>query len=123
MVRTELALVEPVKDEIDHAYYEEKKSSIVNMISEEGVVLGEMSKDDVEYLKNLAIDICINEKYDELLAPPSVDQQVEDFIKEFFEPESDVKDIEDIDGDTPLDQKDFLAEFFAELEEENEKEN
>jgi len=46
--------------------------------------------------------------WDELLKPPSVDEQVEDFIKQFFEEE-----------DEPLEQKDFLAEFFDELEEED----
>ena len=51
-----------------------------------------------------------------MLAPPSVDQQVEDFIKEFFEDE---EDLDNIDNDKPLDQKDFLAEFFAELEEDS----
>ena len=51
----------------------------------------------------------INEEWDELLKPPSVDEQVEDFIKQFFEEE-----------DEPLEQKDFLAEFFKELEEEAE---
>jgi hypothetical protein len=38
---------------------------------------------------------------------PTVDEQVEDFIKEFFDNDED---------DKPLEQKDFLAEFFAELE-------
>lgn len=43
--------------------------------------------------------------YDEILKPPTIDEQVEDFIKEFFE-----------EGDSePLEQKDFLAEFFEEL--------
>ena len=51
----------------------------------------------------------INEEWDALLKPPSVDEQVEDFIKQFFEEE-----------DEPLEQKDFLAEFFKELEEEAE---
>ena len=46
------------------------------------------------------------------MKPPTVDQQVEDFIKEFFED----------DEEEPLEQKDFLAEFFAELEEEDKKE-
>ena len=50
--------------------------------------------------------------WDELLKPPSVDEQVEDFIKQFFEEE-----------DERLEQKDFLAEFFDELEEEADKES
>ena len=48
--------------------------------------------------------------WDELLKPPTVDQQVEDFIKEFFDEEE--KD------EKPLEKKDFLAEFFQELEDE-----
>ena len=44
-----------------------------------------------------------------LLKPPSVDEQVEDFIKQFFE-----------EDDEQLEQKDFLAEFFEELEQESE---
>jgi len=54
--------------------------------------------------------------HDDLVAPPSVDQQVEDFIKEFFEDDN----LENLDNEKPLDQKDFLAEFFAELEEDSE---
>jgi hypothetical protein len=50
---------------------------------------------------------CLNKEWDELLKPPTVDEQVEDFIKEFFDNDED---------DKPLEQKDFLAEFFAELE-------
>jgi hypothetical protein len=47
-----------------------------------------------------------------LIAPPTIDQQVEDFIKEFFEDE-------EFENEKPLEQKDFLAEFFAELEEDS----
>ena len=55
----------------------------------------------------------IAKMWDELLKPPSVDEQVEDFIKQFFE-----------DEDEPLEQKDFLAEFFDELEEnDDDKDN
>ena len=58
-------------------------------------------------LLNIKNYICILEIYDELLKPPTIDEQVEDFIKEFFE-----------EGDSePLEQKDFLAEFFEEISE------
>lgn len=117
-------LLDFVEGDIDHAYYEEKKTSVVNMTGEEGSIVGEISEEGVEYLKNLALEICLNEKYDELLAPPSVDQQVEDFIKEFFEDsdeEDPFKELSELDNEKPLEQKDFLAEFFAELEEESEK--
>ena len=48
--------------------------------------------------------------HDELLKPPSVDEQVEDFIKEFFEN----------DESEALEQKDFLADFFDEVAESEE---
>ena len=54
---------------------------------------------------------CVQGLWDEILKPPTVDQQVEDFIKEFFDEEE--KDEE------PLEKKDFLAEFFQELEDED----
>lgn len=48
--------------------------------------------------------------YDEFNKPPSTDEQVQKFIEEFFE------EVED----EPIQQRDLLAEFFAELEEEEE---
>ena len=57
---------------------------------------------------------CVREEWDEILKPPTVDQQVEDFIKEFFDEEE--------KNEEPLEKKDFLAEFFQELEEEDKKE-
>lgn len=111
-------LLEFVAGDIDHAYLEIKKTGTINMLSEDGIPCDELSQDSVDYLTDLCKAICLDEKYDELLAPPSVDQQVEDFIKEFFESDEDnMTDLENIDGDKPLEQKDFLAEFFAELEE------
>ena len=53
---------------------------------------------------------CINNEFDYLNAPPSVDEQVEDFIKEFFDEE-----------EKPLEKRDFLEEFFAELDEDKDK--
>lgn len=114
-------LLDLVAGDIDHAYLEIKKTGTVNMLSEDGISISEMSDDQVEYLSDLCKLICMEEKYDELLAPPSVDQQVEDFIKEFFDPEDNMSELENLDGEKPLDQKDFLAEFFAELEESSEK--
>lgn len=114
-------LLDFVTGDIDNAYLEIKKTGTINMLSEDGITLSEMSDVQVEYLTDLCKAICLDEKYDELLAPPSVDQQVEDFIKEFFEPEDNMSELENLDGEKPLDQKDFLAEFFAELEESSEK--
>ena len=86
------------------------------MITDDGLTVGSIDDEDIAHLIDLTKKICLKEVYDELLAPPSVDQQVEDFIKEFFEDE---EDLDDIDNDKPLDQKDFLAEFFAELEDDS----
>ena len=65
-----------------------------------------LEEEVISWIIALVKKICIEEAYDELLKPPTIDEQVEDFIKEFFE-----------EGDSePLEQKDFLAEFFEELE-------
>ncbi len=69
-----------------------------------------LDEETIDFIKDFIKRSCIDEEFDELLKPPTVDQQVEDFIKEFFENEE----------EEPLEQKDFLAEFFAELEEETE---
>ena len=66
-----------------------------------------ITDEDVTWLTEAANRACVNKEWDELLKPPTVDEQVEDFIKEFFDNDED---------DKPLEQKDFLAEFFAELE-------
>lgn len=68
-----------------------------------------ISDDNVVWLKAACERACITKEWDELLKPPTVDEQVEDFIKEFFDNDED---------DKPLEQKDFLAEFFADLENE-----
>jgi len=112
-------LMEFVEGDIDNAYLEIKKSTTVNQVSEDGFTCGELSEDAVDFLTNLTKIICLEEKYDELLAPPSVDQQVEDFIKEFFDPED--NELENLDDEKPLEQKDFLAQFFAELEDESDE--
>jgi hypothetical protein len=68
-----------------------------------------ISDEDAEWLVAACNRACIDKEWDDLLKPPTVDEQVEDFIKEFFDNEED---------DKPLEQKDFLAEFFADLENE-----
>ncbi len=108
-------LLEMVEGDITDVYYEEFNGEV--RASEIKWFLGDVEKnsdEDVEWIKNFVKRACIDEEYDELVAPPSVDQQVEDFIKEFFD-----DDDFDVEGDTPLEQKDFLAEFFAELEEDS----
>ena len=108
-------LLEMVTGDITDVYYEEFNGEV--RASEVNWFLGDLEKnsdEDVEWIKNFVKRACIDEEYDELVAPPSVDQQVEDFIKEFFD-----DDDFDVDNDSPLEQKDFLAEFFAELEEDS----
>lgn len=102
-------LLELVEGEITDIYYEERAGdALASEVKEINVVVGTLDESDVTYLKDLTKRACIEEEYDSLIAPPTVDQQVEDFIKEFFEN----------DDEEPLEQKDFLAEFFAELEED-----
>ena len=105
-------VLEMVAGEIIGIYYEKSGSSLVKETNY--LDYSESIEDeDIGWIEEFVKKVCINEAYDELLKPPTVDQQVEDFIKEFFEDEE----------DEPLEQKDFLAEFFAELEdEENSKE-
>ena len=86
-------------------YYEQRGSSIV---SERQWIdrIEPLEPDLINWIVELVKKVCVEEVYDELLKPPTIDEQVEDFIKEFFE-----------EGDSePLEQKDFLAEFFEELE-------
>ena len=74
----------------------------------------DLTKDEINYFKDIVKRACIDEEWDDLLKPPSVDEQVEDFIKEFFEDE---------DNDDELEQKDYLEEFFKELEEDTENDS
>tara|TARA_Y100000004_G_scaffold179626_1_gene223415 strand:+ start:53 stop:511 length:459 start_codon:yes stop_codon:yes gene_type:complete len=108
----EQKILDLVSGEIIGVYYEKRGSTQVketNYLDHSDSIEDE----DLEWIETFVKKVCIDEAYDELLKPPTVDQQVEDFIKEFFEDEE----------DEPLEQKDFLAEFFAELEdEENSKE-
>jgi hypothetical protein len=113
----ETKIVEMVKGDITDVYYEEFNGEV--RASEVKWFLGEVdsiSDENIDWIKTFVTCACVEESYDDLIAPPSVDQQVEDFIKEFFEDD----DLENLDNEKPLDQKDFLAEFFAELEEDSE---
>ena len=62
-----------------------------------------IEEEDIPWMEEFVKKVCIDEVYDELLKPPTVDQQVEDFIKEFFE-------------DDESTENDFLADFFDEGE-------
>jgi hypothetical protein len=104
-------LMEMVEGEILGVYYERKHETTV-LETQYLDHTESIDEDTVDWIESFVKRACIEEEWDELLKPPTVDQQVEDFIKEFFED----------DEEEPLEQKDFLAEFFAELDEEDKKE-
>ena len=64
-----------------------------------------LSEEETSYVKELVIRACSNLEFDELLKPPSIDDQIDNFIKEFFD-----------ENENTETQKDFLAQFFNELE-------
>ena len=136
-------ILEMVEGEIVSIYYEQSGSRVlaseVNTLED----TTPLSDEDIKYAIDMVKKCCIDMAYDDLLKPPSIDEQVEDFIKEFFEnedtetikqddflanffeeeaaeePQQDVvsehfKTVEE----KPLEERDFLAEFFTELEEE-----
>ena len=70
-----------------------------------------VNEEDQEWCIDMIRRACIDNEFDYLNAPPSVDEQVESFIKEFFDEED----------DKPLEKKDFLEEFFAIDDEDTDK--
>jgi|TARA_R110001632_G_scaffold103356_1_gene212000 polyhydroxyalkanoate synthesis regulator phasin len=104
LVEKEPHIEELVKGTIIGIYYEQRGSNITT--ERQWIDKSEpLDQDTIDYIVSLAKRVCVNMVYDEILKPPTIDEQVEDFIKEFFE-----------EGDSePLEQKDFLAEFFEEL--------
>ena len=105
IIEKEPKLQELVEGAIVGIYYEQRGS---NATSERQWIdkVEPLEADLINWIIELVKKICVEEVYDELLKPPTIDEQVEDFIKEFFE-----------EGDSELlEQKDFLAEFFEELE-------
>ena len=105
LVEKEPHIEELVKGTIIGIYYEQRGSNVTT--ERQWIDKSEpLDQDTIDYVVSLAKRVCVNMVYDEILKPPTIDEQVEDFIKEFFE-----------EGDSePLEQKDFLAEFFEELE-------
>ena len=101
-----------VKGTVTNIYYEQRGDFIITEKKDINNTIVPLTEEEISFCIELVKNACIEEIWDELLKPPSVDEQVEDFIKQFFEEE-----------DEPLEQKDFLAEFFEELEEEAEKES
>jgi|TARA_R110001592_G_scaffold2002_5_gene12575 hypothetical protein len=105
IIEREPKIQELVAGPIIGIYYEQRGS---NLVSERQWLdrIEPLEPELIDWIITLTKKVCIQEVYDELLKPPTIDEQVEDFIKEFFE-----------EGDSePLEQKDFLAEFFEELE-------
>ena len=97
-----------VKGTITNIYYEQRGDFVITEKKDINNTIVPLSEDEIIFCVETVKKACIDELWDELLKPPSVDEQVEDFIKQFFEEE-----------DEPLEQKDFLAEFFDELEDES----
>ena len=93
---------------ITNIYYEQRGDFIITEKKDINNVIVPLTEDEIEFCVDTTKQACIEELWDEFLKPPSVDEQVEDFIKQFSEE----------DEEQPLEQKDFLAEFFEELEEE-----
>ena len=101
------AVSEMVEGFVTTIYYEQTGNQVITEKKDLNGGIIALSEDEKAFCISTVKRACIEEEWDELLKPPSVDEQVEDFIKQFFEEE-----------DEPLEQKDFLAEFFKELEEE-----
>ena len=102
-------LKEMVKGDIINVYYEKLgEQPAYTEIKYLSGKLEKVSEEDEKYLISIIERACEKYEFDYLNAPPSVDDQVEDFIKEFFDEE-----------DKPLEKRDFLEEFFAELDEED----
>jgi hypothetical protein len=113
LAEKEPKLLEMVAGEIIGVYYERRgKDSVVSEV-QNGIVNVPILEEDIQYIEELSRKIAVEKKYDDLLKPPTVDEQVEDFIKEFFEN----------DDTEPLEQKDFLAEFFDDISESTDEED
>ena len=102
-----------VKGTITNIYYEQHGDHVITEKKDINNNIISLTDDEIIFCVETTKKACIDKMWDELLKPPSVDEQVEDFIKQFFDEE-----------DEPLEQKDFLAEFFEELEEnDDDKDN
>ena len=113
LAEKEPKLLEMVAGEIIGVYYERRgKDNVVSEV-QNGIVNVPILEEDIQYIEELSMKIAVEKKYDDLLKPPTVDEQVEDFIKEFFEN----------DDTEPLEQKDFLAEFFDDISESTDNED
>lgn len=64
-----------------------------------------LTEEEIIYIKELVIKACSSLEFDELLKPPSIDDQIDNFIKEFFD-----------ENENSDNQKDFLSQFFNDIE-------
>jgi hypothetical protein len=71
--------------------------------------LVKLTEKEINYIKSLINKACIDLAYEDSFKAPSVDDQIEDFIKEFFEDEV----VESKDSG-----EEFLENFFKELKED-----
>jgi len=76
--------------------YDEKKSM-------DGSITG-LTDEEIDICVKIVKKACIGEEYDDILKPPSVEEQVEGFLKDFYE-----------DVDSPLETKNYMEEFFNDI--------
>lgn len=95
-------------DTYERLYLRTKKNIIIAEVisTTDNSVKRVLDLEDINYYINLINRVVLDNEFDYLNDPPSVEDQVEDFIKRFFND----------DEEEDLKQKDFLADFFAELE-------
>lgn len=93
-------------------YLYTRKDTIIGEIIDihDNTTLRYLDQDQINYYVKLVERVVLDKEFDYLNEPPSVEEQVEDFIKKFFN---------DSDEEEDLKQKDFLADFFAELEDDD----
>lgn len=101
---------ELIEGEIVGIFYEKRGENVVSELQYLDKTEEITKQEDRDWIESFVKKCCIDMTHDELLKPPSVDEQVEDFIKEFFEN----------DESEALEQKDFLADFFDEVAESEE---
>lgn len=84
--------------------YTEKKSLDGSLVP--------LSDEETEYILEIVKKACITFDYDELLTRTLVDDQIDKFIRDFFDkPAEDQANVQD----------DFLAQFFKDIEDSEEK--
>ena len=83
---------------ITNIYYEQRGDFIITEKKDISNNIETLTEDEITFCVETVKKACIDELWDELLKPPSVDEQVEDFIKQFFEEEPTESTAEDFDN-------------------------